>query len=316
MRTIVEFLKLTRPLFLLGGILLYLLGAISAWVATGRAINLQALIIGQLLVTSIQLMTHYSNEYFDLECDRLNNSRTWFSGGSGVLVEGSISPTASLNAAKIFALLSFFFIVLAGTQVRMVIWVGLFALCTAWSYSGPPFFLVRTGWGEICASLVVAGTVPLVGYMMQTNGQWNLLPLLICIPLVLIHFAMLIAFEIPDQFADQSVGKRTLAVRYGLLTAAHIHNGSLLLAFGVILGLWAAHWPGSQLAWLPISIGDMADCHHLSLPFRQRPASLFLADNWRLGFICDDNLLMVSRLDFSLGFHWIRNHAKGINFNS
>jgi len=27
-----------------------------------------------------------------------------------------------------------------------------------------------------------------------------------------------------------------------------------LLAFGVILGLWAAHWPGSQLAWLPFPL--------------------------------------------------------------
>ena len=61
-KKVFSFIKLTRPLFLLGGALLYILGTCMA-VVDGARFSLQNLILGQLLVTSIQLMTQYSNEY-------------------------------------------------------------------------------------------------------------------------------------------------------------------------------------------------------------------------------------------------------------
>ncbi len=55
------FLVLTRPFFLLGGVLLYLLGVTFA-LAGGIPFQLGYFVLGQLLVTSVQLMVHYANE--------------------------------------------------------------------------------------------------------------------------------------------------------------------------------------------------------------------------------------------------------------
>ena len=202
----------------------------------------------------IQLMTHYANEYYDVETDRRNANRTWFSGGSGVLVLGSIPPAAAKTATLLFALASTALIIAAGIQVPALWLLGITALAMAWSYSGPPFMLVKTGWGELSASLVVAGMVPLVGYLMQSGGVLRPTILVPLLPLILLHFAMLIAFQIPDRDADRSAGKRTIAVRLNLLRTVQIHNAALFVAFCVIVALALAGWPGARIAWLPVPV--------------------------------------------------------------
>src|SRR5260370_8408711 len=84
---LMAFIRLARPHFLLGGFMLYALGAVVARYE-GYPIDFRVYWVGQLFVTSIQLMTHFLNEYWDVETDRLNNSRTPFSGGSGMLAPG------------------------------------------------------------------------------------------------------------------------------------------------------------------------------------------------------------------------------------
>ena len=242
------FLKLTRPVFLLGGVVLYLLGALVA-VRDGAVLHPGRLLIGQLLVTSIQVMTHYANEYFDLQCDMLNNARTWFSGGSGMLSAGVFSPETARRAALLAASVAVIAWLVAGAQVPVVLLLGALSLLAAWYYSAPPLALVSTGFGELTASLVVALMVPLVGCAMQTGGAISTTLLVFCLPLVLIHFAMLLAFEIPDLPADREAGKRTLTVRMGLDRVTRLHNGLLLLAFLVIGWLYLRGWPGAQLAW-------------------------------------------------------------------
>jgi 1,4-dihydroxy-2-naphthoate octaprenyltransferase len=248
-----EFVKLTRPLFLMGGVILNLLGTAAA-LLDGALFSLNRFLLGQALITSVQLMTHYANEYYDIETDRLNAHRTWFSGGSGVLVRGSLPPASARTAAILFAFSGICFMVAAGAQVWQVWIPGLTALGLAWSYSGPPFTLVKTGWGELSASLVVAGLVPVVGYLMQSGGFLRATILAPLLPLILLHFAMLIAFQIPDREADQASGKRTVAVRLNLPKVVRLHNISLLGAFCVILALAFIRWPGAQAAWLPIPV--------------------------------------------------------------
>ncbi len=249
MRQVWQFLKLTRPLFLVGGVLLYLLGAFVAFV-NGYSPDLTKLITGQVLITSIQLMTHYQNEYYDQESDQLNQARTWFSGGSGVLASGAISSNSVLLAGRLFALVGSLTLIIVTLQIPPLLITGGLALLFAWAYSAPPLALVSTGWGEFFASLLVAGLVPVIGFQMQAGGGISPLLLVICMPLVLLHFSMLIAFQIPDIPADAAAGKRTLAVRLGALPAAWIHNISLFLAFCVILGLSLLNWTGAKLAGL------------------------------------------------------------------
>jgi 1,4-dihydroxy-2-naphthoate polyprenyltransferase len=289
------FIKLTRPLFLLGGVLLFFLGSVIAW-REGAPLSLANFITGQLLVTSIQLMTHYSNEYYDQACDRLNERRTWFSGGSGVLPEGEISATIAWNATRVSAVFALIFLVIAGLQNPVLLGLGLAAMLAAWFYSAPPLALSGSGWGELSASLVVAGLVPIFGYISQSGGKISLPVILVALSLALIHMAMLIAFEIPDRYADAQTGKRTLAVRFGLVRAAQIHNLALLLAFLLIFVLAVTGKAAAGLVGLaaPLAIWQALSIYHylnpdthnyLGLTMKALALFTLCAALWLAGFV-------------------------------
>src|SRR5206468_6718241 len=91
LRRLMAFVRLGRPQFLVGGFVLYGLGGALA-VAGGAAFDPWRYGWGQLVVTATQLMTHYANDYFDLEADRANRTPTRWSGGSRVLPDGALAP--------------------------------------------------------------------------------------------------------------------------------------------------------------------------------------------------------------------------------
>jgi 1,4-dihydroxy-2-naphthoate octaprenyltransferase len=272
---------MSRPFFLLEGILLYLLGVGIAW-STGASVNMLNLILGQVLVTSVQLMVHYSNEYFDREGDQVvNQDRTLFSGGSGVLPAGILNPRVALRAALVCAGLGLAILIIFLFQFPWLGLIGLLAMLAAWSYSSPPLRLVCTGWGELTASLIAVLFVPFTGVVLQ-NGLKSVPVVfwIICLPLILIHISTMIAIEFPDHVGDAACGKRNLPVRLGMVRAAWLHNGLIASAF-LIYGLfvitgtlgntwrfvffvlplviwqmvrivWQAHHPQARFLWLTL----------------------------------------------------------------
>ncbi len=221
------FVKFTRPVFLLGGVLLYVLGiAIAA--AQGTVINFGQAAVGQLLVSAIQLMSQCANEVFDVEADRLNvRGRTHFSGGSGVLPDGGITQRTAVITARGCVFVAMVLVGVVGWSTPLAGAIAALALFGGWFYSAPPLSLMGSGWGEISASLIVAFLVPMTGYVLQTQ-RLEPFVLLVCLPLFFLHWAMLIAFELPDAEADQAIGKRTQTVRLGVRGAVCLH--ALLLA--------------------------------------------------------------------------------------
>src|SRR4051812_17941757 len=103
-RQAVAFVRLGRPLFLLGGFAHHGLGAAAAAWATAAPIAWGRFAWGQAVITAAQLMTHYCNDYFDLAADRANLTPTRWSGGSRVLPSGAVPHGAALVAAVALAL--------------------------------------------------------------------------------------------------------------------------------------------------------------------------------------------------------------------
>jgi 1,4-dihydroxy-2-naphthoate polyprenyltransferase len=258
---VLQFLQLTRPLFLLGGVMMYLFGVVFA-MENGHPFNRTSFIFGQITITIIQLMTHYLNEFYDLDSDAINQSRTWFSGGSGVLSAGGFLLKAAWILSVSLAAAAFCLILGIAVAQPLTAAFCLAGLVLSWFYSAPPLRLCASGAGELSASIVVTLLVPLVGYSLQSGGTFDPGVLIQSIPLFFIHFAMLIAFQIPDFTADQAVGKKTLAVRLGLKRAVLVHN-CLLLAGYSAAGLLITRWPAAILlfasfplaAWQILTIG-------------------------------------------------------------
>lgn len=229
------FVKLGRPHFLLGGALLYALGAAGA---AGIARFEYAL--GQAMVTSMQVTAHFVNEYADREVDRTVDRRTMFSGGSGVLVSGDLRPEVALRAAWVSTTIG---VVLAGVVAvgsPLAAGVGLMALGVSWGYSMPPIRLLGTGWGELATSLVVVVAVPIIGWAVQDApvnvALWWAVGILLPV-----HMAMMLAFELPDLESDAAAGKRVLGVRLGKartvrLIATMLGLAAVIALLGVVPG--------------------------------------------------------------------------------
>jgi 1,4-dihydroxy-2-naphthoate octaprenyltransferase len=242
---IAAFVRLGRPLFLGGGVLMYALGAAIA-MAAGHRVEWARYVLGQSVVTAFQLMTHYANDYFDLEADRANATPTTWSGGSRVLPGGELPAGVALVAAGVLAAI--------GAVLAVVL-----ALCThdgaiaatsaaiavlAWSYSAPPLRLCARGLGELATAVVVTMLVPWLAFAVQApdHAGGAQLARSIVAP-ALLQFAMLLAIEFPDAAGDAATGKRTLVVRLGAARAARLYAGCLAAAFAWLPIAYALGWP-------------------------------------------------------------------------
>jgi 1,4-dihydroxy-2-naphthoate octaprenyltransferase len=250
---VVAFLKLGRPLFLGGGVLLFALGAAVAALA-GAPFELGRHLLGQLAVTAFQLMTHYANDYYDYEVDLANTTPTRWSGGSRVLQSRLIPRGAALIAALALAALGLSLTAYLGGRpgagpLLAPALVAIFVL--AWEYSAPPLRLCARGLGELDTALVVTALVPFVGLHLHAPGLagWRTLVLAIA-PLCALQFAMLLAIEFPDRAGDQQTGKRTLVVRLGGWRGARLYAAVTALAFAAL--------PLLALAGLPVIVAVAA----------------------------------------------------------
>jgi 1,4-dihydroxy-2-naphthoate polyprenyltransferase len=226
------FLRLSRPKFLVGGFAGFALGAaIAAY--EGSPVTLARYAAGQAMVTAFHLMTHYANDYFDHRSDR-HGEPTAFSGGSGVLVRGDLSPRTALIAALACAAL------------------GLLAVA-GFARAGQP---VAAGIGAAIG--VLAMLVPLAGYAAFT-GRVDGLALTATLAPACAMFAMMIAVEWPDREADTAGGKHNLLVRLGPETAARLAAGAaLLIVPGLFIAIGrGAPWTGAVFALMlvPLVVG-------------------------------------------------------------
>ena len=246
MARLYAFAALTRPVFLLGGALLYGLGA----ALSPEPIDWASYAAGQALVTAVQMSAQYANEYYDQEADRLGAAgRTWLTGGSGVLASGRLAPATALRAAAITSTAALgAAVVVAAASVPAAL-VGVAALAGGWLYSAPPARLVGNFAGVSVASIIVAGLTPLTGALLQGSVSADRL-IAVAVPLLLLHHAMLIAFEHPDIPGDTAAGKRTLSVRLSRTAIERLHRGLLVATYGALLGaVWLGSLEWSEAGW-------------------------------------------------------------------
>ena len=224
------FLRLSRPLFLLGGALLYSLGAAIASFL-GRTIDLYLYLLGQGLVTSLQLMAHFLLVYHEPRSEE-DDQPDSFSNVRGYFDLSGLPHRATFYIAITFLVLAatLVSILLVGRQVPLIAWlILLFIFLGVFLYSTPPIRLYTSGYGELTMSLVIAGLIPTFCFALQTGDLHRLL-VMSTTPLVALHFATMIALELPDYASNIKWDKGTLMVRLGWATAMKLHDLAILFA--------------------------------------------------------------------------------------
>jgi len=255
--TLAAIARLSRLKFVVGGFLSVALGTLIARYEHHQ-ISIGAWLLAQGTVTIFQLMTHYSNDYFDRECDA-RGVPTAFSGGSGVLQRGGLSPVfaarLSLAAASLGLLAT---ILIAMTFSRTASALAIAGCILSWAYSAPPTRLLARGFGEVTTALVVAILAPLFAYAMQT-GTIDLRAGLSTIPAACAMFTMMLCVQIPDFDSDTKSGKFNLLVRLGIVNARHLIQISTVAVFAAaaaaaVAGIAPASFGYFALAALPVAV--------------------------------------------------------------
>jgi 1,4-dihydroxy-2-naphthoate octaprenyltransferase len=236
MNSVLLFIKLSRPLFVFAGILLYALGVgIAKYL--GFVINWELYIFGQVWVSVLQLSTLYFNEYFTASEDQANTNRTPFSRGSGTFEQGQLQPHVALVAGLICItfLVSITILLISKFELTpLTYFIMLLAFGGLFFYSLPPISLDKTGYGELTTTIIIAFLLPLYSFSLQTTTVYRLI-IFTAFPLTLVHLSMMLAFEFPDYSNALKTDKRTLLVRLGWENGIYFHNILILAAYLLFL---------------------------------------------------------------------------------
>jgi 1,4-dihydroxy-2-naphthoate octaprenyltransferase len=240
-----------RPLFLLNGILLYLLGVGMARYY-GANPNWNLVILGQLWLLALQLAGLFLHAYFNIrsrstpEKEKENRQVLLSRPASLLIAYAFLAAAASLSVLLI----------------RVVATPAVFLLmsamaCGALCYPVPPIRLEYSGYGELVLSLLVANLTPALGYLLQGGDSLRLLAM-VTFPLTMLHLAMLLVFSLSSYAGDIKYARRTLMILMGWQNGMLLHNililgAYLLFLLAITFGLpWQIGVPA--LLTLPIGI--------------------------------------------------------------
>ena len=210
-----KLLRLARAQFLIASLPIYVLGALWA-ILLGAHASLTPLLLGYLVILFAQLSISFSNDFFDVEVDKLG-SPTLFSGGSRILVENPALRKPAMWIAVTLNIFSMVVGILLLIKYSFPIWFMGFIMAVnlvGWLYSAPPFKLAYRGVGELLTAFSLGFLVPVIGYLVA-RGYLNDKGLLFTIPLVLYALATILLVEIPDMEADRLGQKRTWVAQKG-----------------------------------------------------------------------------------------------------
>jgi len=201
----------------------------------GTAVNWPVFTLGLVAVTLIMLATYYGGEAHDVVEDRI----TWsdggnrFSGGSGVVVKGRITP----NQAKRLSLIALLTAGLVGTLIKFgyktgpwTLPLGVTGALAGYYYSKPPFRWVKRGVGELLVGFCYGWLSLATAFYLQT-GSFHYLIHWLSLPIGCTVFNVILLNEFPDYWGDCLSGKRHLVVRLGREFSSHIYGGVTLLAW-------------------------------------------------------------------------------------
>lgn len=176
----------------------------------------------------VHLAANVGNDYFD----HLQGSDSGSSiGGSRVIQENKISPEVLLisiilmytGAAAIAIYLT------SSLNLWGLWWLISFAFLSSLFYVAPPIRYGYRGLGELFVGLNMGPVMVLGSYWVMT-GIPSAEAVWVSIPAALMVAFILYYQSLPDMITDESIGKRTLAVRLGRRGA---YYG--LIVFGVII---------------------------------------------------------------------------------
>lgn len=220
--------QMTRPHTLTATFAPVILGTVIAMYES--RINWLLFIAMMLACLALQIATNLFNEYYDFKRGLDTADSTGIGGG---IVRHGLKPKNVRTAA--FSLYGFAGII--GIYICMnsswwLVVIGLLGMAVGYLYTGGPFPIAYTPFGELFSGLFMGTGFVLISFFIQTNTI-TIQSLLISIPIAILVGAINMSNNIRDIEEDIKGGRKTLAILLGN------HTGIAVLATAFIVSyLW------------------------------------------------------------------------------
>jgi len=210
-----KILRIMRLHIVVGGALAFSLGMLLA-IAEGGSFDPARVALYYVVVLFGDLSTHYSNDYFDVEVDKIAEQKKFFSGSNILVDHPSLRPLSrsiSISLLIFSNVLAAVAVLFLEAPIEFLI-IALGANFLGWSYSAPPLRLISRGLGEIAVALATGFAIPGIGYL-AVRGQFDPLFFYLAIPFVMYGLMLCLSLEAPDREIDRKGGKSNIVVRKG-----------------------------------------------------------------------------------------------------
>jgi 1,4-dihydroxy-2-naphthoate polyprenyltransferase len=174
------------------------------------------------------------NEYYDFKRG-LDTEKSV--GIGGAIVRNGVKPKTVLNLAFLLYAIS----ILIGIYICMeTSWglalVGLVSMLIGYLYTGGPYPIAYTPFGELVSGVVMGMLLILIAFYIQT-GTVTTEAILLSIPSMLLVAAIMMANNIRDLEGDKKSGRKTLAILTGRSHAITIQMMFFIVSYLWIIGL-------------------------------------------------------------------------------
>ncbi|MEJ8569850.1 NAD(P)H-dependent oxidoreductase [Microbaculum marinum] len=235
--------------------LAFWLGALTA--AAGGGIDPVRFWLGYAVLFAIEAATVFSNDLLDAGSDSRNQNWGPFNGGSRVLQGGILTAGSLLRGARLALTVAIgLTIVLTATAAQPAV-LGLFFAASALlalGYTMPPLRLSYRTLGEVDVAVTHSFLAILAGHLFQNGAIGDPVPWILGAPLFLSILPSIILSGVPDRDADMAVGKRTIAVRFGIRGAFAVSAGLALAALIAMVAVEALVRPGTYGWVVPVLV--------------------------------------------------------------
>ncbi|MEY6486648.1 1,4-dihydroxy-2-naphthoate octaprenyltransferase [Staphylococcus equorum] len=247
--TVRKYWHLMRPHTLTAAVVPVLVGTATAKIfLLGSEDHLSLTLLLAMLIACllIQAATNMFNEYYDFKKGLDDHTSV---GIGGAIVRNGMSPKLVMNIAIAFyviaALLGLF---IAINSSFWLIPIGLVCMAIGYLYTGGPFPISWTPFGEVFSGIFMGMIIILIAFFIQT-GSLQSLVVWISLPIVITIGLINMANNIRDRVKDKESGRKTLPILLGKNNSIRFLALMYIVAYALVIYI-TFFQPGGSIFFL------------------------------------------------------------------
>lgn len=287
--------KLTRPHTLTASFAPVFLGTMIALYYT----NINWLLFFAMLFACllIQAATNMFNEYYDF-ARGLDSDKSV--GIGGAIVRNGVKPKTVLQLALLlYGIAALLGIYICYVSSWMLLIVGALSMAVGYLYTGGPYPIAYTPFGELFSGLFMGMLIVLIAVYIQV-GSVQSFAVLLSVPSALLVAAIMLSNNIRDIVEDEEGGRKTMAILVGRKNAV-----TVLASYFVISYLWIVALVIMQIVtpWtLLVFLSIKKPIHALKL-FREKDNPLEVAPGMKDTALTNTIFVFLLGIGLLIGFY-------------